>query len=103
MAKKLGSFLLFFLISNFCFASDFIKIKKKATITKPEIIFPIQGNKKNCIKDLYISPDINYVKPVLKVKAPSGYGLDNRFDYALSKFQDFSFPCGGGISRLVKM
>ena len=102
MLKKLGSFLLFFLISNFCLASDFKKIKKKGTITKPEIIFPIQENKNNCVKDLYISPDINYVKPVLKVKAPSGYGLDNRFDHALSKFEDFSFPCGGGNHEACK-
>ena len=45
---------------------------------------------------MYISPDINYIKPVLKVEAPSGYGLDNRFDHAKSKFEDFSFPCSGG-------
>ena len=82
----------------FCVPSyaNFKEIKKKATITKPEIIFPIQKGKKGCIKDLYISPDENYVLPVLKVEAPSGYGLDNRFDYALSKFEDLSFPCGSG-------
>ena len=76
--------------------SDFKDIKKKAIINKPEIIFQIQKDKKGCIKDLYVSPDKNYVLPVLKVEAPSGYGLDNRFDYALSKFEDFSFPCGSG-------
>ena len=32
----------------------------------------------------------------MKVEAPSGYGLDNRFDHAKSKFEDFSFPCGSG-------
>jgi poly(beta-D-mannuronate) lyase len=32
----------------------------------------------------------------LDVQAPTGYGLDNRFDYALNRFSNFSFPCGGG-------
>ena len=86
-------FFIFFCTPSF---SNFKEIKKKATITKPEIIFPIQNNKKNCIRDLYVSPDKNYVLPVLKVEAPSGYGLDNRFDHAKSKFEDFSFPCSGG-------
>ena len=36
------------------------------------------------------------VKPVLKVSAPKGYGLDDRFDYALSRFSNFSFHCSGG-------
>ena len=44
-----------------------LKIKKYATVTNPEIIFPIQNKKKNCIRDLYISPDTQYVQPVLKV------------------------------------
>ena len=89
-------FIIFFILStNFAYA-DFKNIKKKAKVQKPEIIFPIKKDKKKCITDLYISPDINYVKPVLKVEAPSGYGLDNKFDYALSKFEDFSFPCSGG-------
>ena len=94
--KKFFIFILIsFFISNISQA-DFKKIKKKATVTKPEVIFPIQKDKKGCIKDLYVSPDKNYVLPVLKVEAPSGYGLDNRFDYALSKFEDLSFPCGSG-------
>ena len=87
--------ILSFLILNISYA-DFKKIKKKAVVNNPEIIFPIQKDKKGCISDLYISPDINYIKPVLKVKAPSGYGLDDRFDDALSKFTDFSFPCSSG-------
>ena len=82
--------------------AEFKKIKKKAIVTNPEIIFPIQNKKKNCIRDLYISPDAHYVKPVLKVKAPTGYGLDNRFDYALGKFEDFSFPCSGGNTEACK-
>ena len=83
MKKFLIIFISLLLISNISHA-DFKKIKKKAIVTQPEIIFPIQKDKKGCIKDLYISPDKNYVLPVLKVEAPSGYGLDNRFDYALS-------------------
>ena len=92
--------IIFFISLSFIFTNlsfgDFKEIKKKATVTQPEIIFPIQKDKKGCIKDLYISPDKNYVLPVLKVEAPSGYGLDNRFDHAKSKFEDFSFPCGSG-------
>ena len=94
-------FLFAFLIPNLTFA-DFKKIKKKAIVNNPEIIFPIKKDKKKCISDLYISPDINYVKPILKVEAPSGYGLDDRFDNALSKFEDFSFPCSGGNIEACK-
>ena len=82
--------------------AEFKTIKKKAIVTNPEIIFPIQNKKKNCIRDLYISLDAHYVKPVLKVKAPTGYGLDDRFDYALGKFEDFSFPCSGGNTEACK-
>ena len=100
--KKIFIIIIIFLTPNLALGSDFKKIKKNATVSNPEIIFPIQNNKKNCIRDLYISPDTNYVRPVLKVKAPSGYGLDNRFDYALSKFEDFSFPCSGGNIEACK-
>ena len=100
--KKIIFLLIFFLIPNLSLASDFKKIKKKAIVKNPKILFPIKKDKKKCVTDLYISPDINYVKPVLKVEAPSGYGLDNRFDHALSKFQDFSFPCGGGNVEACK-
>ena len=100
--KKIIFLLIFFLIPNLSLASDFKKIKKKAIVKNPKILFPIKKDKKKCVTDLYISPDINYVRPVLKVEAPSGYGLDNRFDHALSKFQDFSFPCGGGNVEACK-
>ena len=93
--KKFFIIFLILVISSNAYA-DFKKIRKKAIVTQPEIIFPIQKDKKGCIKDLYITPDKNYVLPVLKVEAPSGYGLDNRFDHAKSKFEDFSFPCGSG-------
>ena len=101
MRKVLFTILFSFLIVNFSQA-DFKYIKKKAKVTKPEMIFPIQNEKENCIRDLYINPDSHLVRPVLKVKAPSGYGLDDRFDHALGKFEDFSFPCSGGNIEACK-
>ena len=95
MKKILLLIILSFFFSSVSY-SDFKKIKKKAEVNIPEVIFPIKKDKKKCISDLYASADVNYIKPILKVEAPSGYGLDNRFDYALSKFEDFSFPCSGG-------
>ncbi len=86
---------IFFLISTDLYA-DFKKIKKKSKITYPEIIFKIPSNLTNCQTKMYVSPETNFVKPVLKVEAPSGYGLDNRFNHAQNKFENFSFPCGGG-------
>ena len=100
--KGLTTLILFsFFITNNCY-SDFKKIKKKASVTKPEIIFPIKVDKKKCISDLHVTPDINYVRPVIKVEAPSGYGLDDRFDNALSRFEDLSFPCSGGNLEACK-
>ena len=101
MLKKITVLIIFVF---FCKTShaNFKEIKKKAKVNKPEVIFPIQKGKKGCIKDLYISPDENYVLPVLKVEAPSGYGLDNRFDFALNKFEDLSFPCSGGNKEACK-
>ena len=45
---------------------------------------------------MYVNKGNNPVLPVIKVEAPSGYGLDNRFMYALNKFENFKRPCGGG-------
>jgi len=55
MKKFLIIFILIFLNSNISYA-DFKKIKKKATVTNVEIIFPIQRSKKNCVRDLYVNP-----------------------------------------------
>ncbi len=101
MGKNILIFIIFILFITPSFAT-FKEIKKKAVVNKPEIIFPIKKDKKKCITDLYISPEQHYVRPVLKVEAPSGYGLDNRFDYALGKFEDFSFPCSGGNVEACK-
>ena len=94
MKKILLIILILFFNSN-SFA-NFKEIKKKATVNKPEIIFPIPKNLKNCQTKLYVSPELNKIEPILKVKAPIGYGLDDRYDYALSRFTNFTFPCSGG-------
>ena len=95
MKTTLLLILIFIISANFSF-SDFKKIKKKAIINNPEIIFPIPKNLEKCITQMYIDPQMNLVKPILKVEAPKGYGLDDRFDNALDKFSNFSRPCGGG-------
>jgi len=87
--------IIFIISANYSFA-DFKNIKKKAIINNPEIIFPIPKNLEKCITQMYIDPQMNLVKPILKVEAPKGYGLDDRFDNALDKFSNFSRPCGGG-------
>ena len=79
--------------------ANFKKIKKKAEVNKPEVIFPIPKNLNGCQTKLHVSPDLNKIPPLLKVKAPKGYGLDDRYDYANSRFANFSFPCGGGNSE----
>ena len=85
--------------------AEFKIIKKKASVNKSEIIFPIPKKLNRCQTKLYVSPEIYEVKPVLKVSAPKGYGLDDRYDYALGRFSNFSFPCSGGdpvSCKLVK-
>ena len=95
MKTTLLLIIIFIISANYSFA-DFKKIKKKAIINNPEIIFPIPKNLEKCITQMYIDPQMNLVKPILKVEAPKGYGLDDRFDNALDKFSNFSHPCGGG-------
>ena len=92
---------LIFLLPSYSFA-DFKKIKKKAIINNPEIIFPIPKNLDKCISNMYVNKENNPVLPVIKVDAPSGYGLDNRFNYALNKFENFKRPCGGGNVEACK-
>ena len=95
MKTTLLLIIIFIISTNYSFA-DFKKIIKKAIINNPEIIFPIPKNLEKCITQMYIDPQMNLVKPILKVEAPKGYGLDDRFDNALDKFSNFSRPCGGG-------
>ena len=84
-----------FFCSNISYA-DFKQIKKKAVVNNPEIIFPIPKKLDKCISNMYVNSQNNSVLPVIKVDAPSGYGLDNRFMYALNNFENFKRPCGGG-------
>ena len=94
MKKLLIFFISLFLISNISHA-DFKKIKKKQQF-QPEVIFPIPKNLDKCITNMYVNKGNNPVLPVIKIDAPSGYGLDNRFMYALNKFDNFKRPCDGG-------
>ena len=46
------NFVIFFLFLSISFSNaNFKEIKKKAVVKNPEIIFPIQKDKKGCIKD----------------------------------------------------
>ena len=93
--KFLAVIISLFFYSNISYA-DFKQIKKKAVVNNPEIIFPIPKKLDKCISNMYVNSQNNSVLPVIKVDAPSGYGLDNRFMYALNKFENFKRPCGGG-------
>ena len=95
MKINLLSILIFIISVNYSFA-DFKKIKKKAEVNNPEIIFPVSKNTDKCIEKMYANPATNLVEPILEVKAPSGYGLYNRFFAALKKFENFKRPCGVG-------
>ena len=101
MKTTLLLIIIFIISANYSFA-DFKNIKKKAIINNPEIIFPIPKNLEKCITQMYIDPQMNLVKPILKVEAPKGYGLDDRFDNALDKFSNFSRPCSGGNREACK-
>ena len=95
----MNKFVIFFILlffNSIISHAGFKEIKKKAIVNNPEIIFPIPKNLEKCITKMYIDPKMNLVKPVLKVEAPVGYGLDDRFDNALDKFSNFSRPCSGG-------
>ena len=87
MKKLLISFISILILCENSLA-NFKQIKKKALVNKPEIIFPIPQKLKRCQTKLYVAPEIYKVKPVLKVSAPKGYGLDDRFDYALGRFSN---------------
>ena len=94
--KKIFIIIIIFLIPNLVLASDFKKIKKKATVNNPEIIFSIPKDLTGCQTKMRVSLKYTKVPPILKLDAPEGYGLDDRFSDSLSKFDEFSFPCGTG-------
>ena len=83
---------LLFEISN----ADFKKIKKKAVVSNPEIIFPLPKDLKGCRTEMRINPKYNKVTPIIELDAPEGYGLDDRFSEAGGKFGEFSIPCSTG-------
>ena len=94
--KKIFIIIVIFLIQNLVLASDFKKIKKKKTVNNPEIIFSIPKDLTGCQTKMRVSLKYTKVPPILKLDAPEGYGLDDRFSDSLSKFDEFSFPCGTG-------
>ena len=94
MKKLLIIFVLLF-FPNLSLADDFKSIKKKATVSNPKIIFPIQTNKGECSEPAYHA-FVQKIDPIEKLDAPSGYGLDDRFDQVRSKFEQYSIPCSGG-------
>jgi hypothetical protein len=94
MKNLLIVFALFF-ISNLSLAADFKTIKKKATVTNPKIIFPIQTSKGKCSEPAYHSL-VPKIVPIETLDAPKGYGLDDRFDIVRRNFEQLSIPCSGG-------
>ena len=54
MKKFLIIFALLFLNLEISYA-DFKKIKKTATVTQPEVIFPIPKNLEKCITNMYVN------------------------------------------------
>ncbi len=95
MKKTLLFILLNFLLFEISNA-DFKKIKKKAVVNNPEIIFPLPKDLKGCRTEMRINPKYNKVTPIIELDAPEGYGLDERFSEAGGKFGEFSIPCSTG-------
>ena len=96
MKKLLEIIFLVLLFTPYCFA----EIMQDASLS--DLIFPIPQIFNKCQKNIYVSPELNIIKPILKVNAPAGYGLDDRFSNASDKFTNFSFPCGGGNVEACK-
>ena len=68
--KLLISCFIIFFFCNFAKA-DFKDIRKKAEIKNPEIIFSIPKKLDRCQTKLYVDPELNIIRPLLKVKAPT--------------------------------
>lgn len=82
--------------------ADFKFIKKKSTVKKPQIIFPIKNTDiKSCSSKMLISSDMVF-KPIKTLDAPKGYGLDDRFDRARQYFVKFNDPCSVGNLEACK-
>ena len=96
--KKLLTILLSFLFLATAYAdTNYKKIRKKAEVNKPELIFPVANeNIEGCIFYKNLKPSQNKVKPILDLDAPADYGLDDRY-MAFLKFFDLHLnSCGAG-------
>ena len=95
--RILAIFLILFLVPNLALSSDFKKIKKKAEVNKPEIVFPVADeNIKGCIFYKNLEPSQYKLKPILDLNAPADYGLDDRYMYFLKFFDLHLNSCGAG-------
>ena len=83
--------------------SNFKEIKKKAKINNPEIIFPVSKNPNRCMTKMYSNPMTNPVTPIPEVKAPKGYGLDNRFKEHYKGLKILNVHVVGVVLKRVKM
>ena len=97
--KRLILLLIIFLIPNLSLGSDFKIIKKKATVKNPKIIFPIKKQEVSCSNKLLFDPSSYKINPIETLDAPTGYGLDDRFDVITRKFEKFSIPCSSGNKK----
>ena len=76
--EKVTNYICITFFPNLSLADDFKSIKK-ATVTNPKIIFPIQTKKGECSEPAYHA-FVQKIDPIEKLDAPTGYGLDDRFD-----------------------
>ena len=88
MKKLLGILFLGLLFPNISLTDI-----KKPKIQNIGVVFPIIDNKKfPCRVDAIYTP----IKAIKKIKAPSGYGLDDRFDYVYDRIEKVSVNCSSG-------
>ncbi len=88
MKKLLG-----ILVLSLCFINTAAANIKKPKIQNIGVVFPIIENKKfPCRVNAIYTP----IKPIEEVKAPSGYGLDDRFNYTYDRIEKVSVSCSSG-------
>ena len=96
--KKIFLIIIVLILSKPAFGDvNYKKIRKKAEVNKPELIFPVaKENIEGCIFYKNLKPSQNKVKPILDLDAPADYGLDDRY-MAFLKFFDLHLnSCGAG-------
>ena len=96
--KKLLIILFSFLFLTTAYAdTNYKKIRKKAEVNKPELIFPVANeNIEGCIFYKNLKTSQNKVKPILYLDSPSYYGLDDRYMSFLKFFDLHLNSCGAG-------